>query len=70
MTRAELLALPVAMDLLIAARAFGVGRTLAYELAQRGQFPCRVLKLGNRYRVTRADLFRALGEDDLGRDAA
>jgi predicted DNA-binding transcriptional regulator AlpA len=61
MTRAELLALPVSVDLMVAARALGMGRTLAYDLAKRGQFPVRVLRLGNRYRVTRADLLRTLG---------
>lgn len=64
MTRAELLALPVSFDLMVAARALGIGRTLAYSLAKRGQFPVRVLRLGNRYRVTRADLLRVLGVAD------
>jgi hypothetical protein len=64
MTRAELLALPVSVDLLVAARALGLGRTFAYELARSGDFPVRVLRLGNRYRVARADLLRALGEAD------
>ena len=64
MTRAELLALPVSVDLLNAARALGMGRTLAYDLAKRGEFPVRVLRLGNSYRVPRADLLRYLGEVD------
>lgn len=64
MTRAELLALPVSVDLVCAGRALGMGRTLAYDLAKRGQFPVRVLRLGNKYRVARADLLRQLGEVD------
>lgn len=64
MTRTELLALPVTVDLPLAARAVGMGRTLAYDLAKRGEFPVRVLRLGNRYRVPRADLLRYLGEGD------
>ncbi|WP_262015643.1 helix-turn-helix domain-containing protein [Micromonospora sp. Mcm103] len=64
MTQPELEALPVAFDLVVAARAFGMGRTKAYDLAKRGDFPCRVLKIGNSYRVTRADLLRALGIND------
>jgi hypothetical protein len=64
MTRDELLALPVSFDLMVAARALGVGRTLAYDMAKRDQFPVRVLRLGNRYRVTRADLLRVLGVAD------
>lgn len=64
MTRAELLTLPVAFDLNVANRALNMGRTLGYDLAKRGEYPVRVLRLGNRYRVTRADLFRYLGEVD------
>lgn len=64
MTRDELLALPVSFDLMVAARALGIGRTLAYDMAKRGQFPTRVLRLGTRYRVTRADLLRVLGVTD------
>lgn len=64
MTHAELLTLPTAFGLETAARAFGMGRTLAYHLAKHGAFPCRVLQVGRTYRVTRADLFRALGVSD------
>jgi predicted DNA-binding transcriptional regulator AlpA len=67
MTRAELLALPVSVPLWPdGAKALGLGRTLAYELAQRGDFPVRVLRLGNKYRLARADLLRYLGEADRG----
>ncbi len=61
MTEAELRALPPTVDLPTAARALGFGRTLAYALARRGQFPCRVLRLGHRYAVPTAELFRVLG---------
>ena len=61
MRRDEALELPVTIDLLTAARAFGLGRTVAYALAKRGEFPCRVFKAGGRYLVTRGDLLRALG---------
>ncbi len=64
MTEAELDALPVAFDLLVACKAFGIGRTNGYGLAKNGQFPCRVLKVGNAYRVTKADLLRSLGIAD------
>ena len=57
----ELRALPAVVDLLTAARAFGVGRTRAYELAARGEFPCRVLRIGGTYRVPTADLLAVLG---------
>ena len=61
MSRAELLALPVAVDLPTAARAIGLGRSTAYELARRHEFPCRVLQVGNSYRVPTAELLRVLG---------
>lgn len=61
MTPEELLALPVSVSLITAGRAFGMGRTKAYELAKRNEFPCRVIRIGPAYRVARADLLRALG---------
>jgi len=65
MTHEELLALPVSVPLWpTAARAFSIGRTKAHELARAGKFPVPVLRLGNSYRVTRADLLRALGESE------
>lgn len=63
MTPAELAALPVSFDLVTAGRAYRIGRTKAHSLARAGQFPCPVLRIGHTYRVTRADLFRALGLD-------
>lgn len=61
MSTEELLALPVSFDLETAGRAFGLGRTKSHELARAGEFPCPVRRLGRRYRVTKADLFRELG---------
>lgn len=61
MSTAELLALPVSVDLVTAGRAFGLGRTISHELARRGEFPCKVLRVGERYRVPRSALFEALG---------
>jgi len=63
MTMDELYALPTSVDLVTAARAFQLGRTKAFELAQRGQFPCRVLRVGSKYRVPRSAIFEALGLD-------
>ena len=65
MTQSELETLPVSFDIVVAGRAYDMGRTKAYELAKRGEFPCRVLKIGNSYRVTRADLLRSLGLDPM-----
>jgi hypothetical protein len=69
MTMDELLALPVSVDLVTAGRAFGLGRTKAFELAQAGEFPCPVLRVGKKYRVPRSGIFKALGLDiDLLRE--
>ena len=59
----ELLALPVSVDLVTAGRAFGLGRTKAFDLAQAGEFPCPVIRVGLRYRVPRSGLLEALGVD-------
>lgn len=60
LTRSELLALPAAVDVETAARAFGIGRTTAYTLARTNQFPCKVLRAGKAYRVITEDLLRVL----------
>ena len=57
----ELLRLPVMVDLATAARAVGLGRTKAYELARREAFPCPVLRIGTSYRVRTVDLLRLVG---------
>lgn len=61
MRREELLALPVAIDLDTGNRALGLGRSKGYELAKRGEYPCKVLRLGKAYRVVTADLLNLLG---------
>ena len=63
MTLAELLAMPVTVDIGTAARALGLGRSTGYELARRGEFPCRVLHVGSSYRVPTVELMRLLGVD-------
>jgi excisionase family DNA binding protein len=44
-----------------AAKILGIGRTKAYELAGSGEFPCRVIRVGDLYRVSTEDLLRLLG---------
>lgn len=62
LTRAELDALPLVVPLWpTAARAFGVGRSTAYSLAARGEFPVPVLRVGNQFRVSTAALRECLG---------
>jgi predicted DNA-binding transcriptional regulator AlpA len=63
MSRAELLSLPAVVDVTTAARALGLGRSTAYDLARRGEFPCRILHIGSSYRVPTAELLRVLGID-------
>ena len=63
LTRAELLALPAVVDVTTAARALRLGRSTAYELARRDEFPCRVLRIGSSYRIPTAELLRVLGID-------
>jgi predicted DNA-binding transcriptional regulator AlpA len=63
MTLAELLALPLMVDVSTAARALGLSRSTGYELARCGEFPCRVLHVGSSYRVPTAELLRVLGID-------
>ena len=53
-------ALGVITDLPTAAKVFGLGRALAYQLARDGQFPVPVLRVGNRYRVPVAAILAAL----------
>ena len=61
MTLAELLVLPLTVDVSTAARALGLSRSTGYELARHGEFPCRVVHVGSSYRVPTAELLRILG---------
>jgi hypothetical protein len=61
MTREELMALPAVIDVVTAGRVFGFGRTKSYELARRGEFPCRVIRAGRSFLVPTAELHRLLG---------
>lgn len=49
-----------------AARALGIGRSKAYELARTGEWPTPVLRLGTRYRVPTAPLRELLGLTAIG----
>lgn len=57
----QLHALPTVVDLMTAARALGIGRTKAYQLAHTGQFPCRIIRVGTNYNIPTADLLKVLG---------
>ncbi|MBO2461444.1 helix-turn-helix domain-containing protein [Actinomadura violacea] len=58
MTHEELAALPTTTTIETAARALGLGRTRAYQLAREDRFPCKVIRIGTTYRVVTADLQR------------
>jgi excisionase family DNA binding protein len=68
MTRDDLLALPPTIGVATAARALGCSRGFVYGLLRRGEFPCRILRLGNKYLVPTAELLRVLGMSEYGSD--
>jgi hypothetical protein len=63
MTRAQLLALPPAVDIVTAGHALGFERTTTYKFNREGKFPVPVLKIGDTFRVPTAPLLRYLGID-------
>ena len=60
-TEARIRALGAVTDLPTAGRIFGLGRSLAYELAKNDDFPAPVLRVGSRYRVPVAGILTTLG---------
>lgn len=60
MSEAEALALPVAFSLETANRAIGLGRTVGYAMAKRGEYPIPVLRIGIAYKCRRSDLLAFL----------
>ena len=60
-TVTQLRNLPATVDLMTAARVLGLGRTKAYELAKHDRFPCRVIRIGDLYRIPTAGLLELLG---------
>jgi hypothetical protein len=69
LTVGNLLSLPPTIDVEMAGRAFGIGRTTAYQLARSGKFPCQVVRAGRAYRVLTADLLRVLGVQESAEHA-
>ena len=47
---------PAVVEIQTAAPALGISRAYAYELARRGELPCRVLKVGSCLRVVTSSL--------------
>jgi hypothetical protein len=60
-TMADLATLPPTVDLMTAAQALGIGRTKAYDLAKHNDFPCRIIRIHDTYRVSTAGLLCLLG---------
>lgn len=65
-TVSELLTAPAAAPPVVplwptAGQALGLDRTTVYALNARGDFPCRVIRVGAHYRVPTRDLLRLLG---------
>lgn len=57
---------PAVVDLVTAAAAFRIGRATAYQLAEAGQFPVPVLKVGRQWRVATESILAALGGTGAG----
>ncbi|GAA4559488.1 DNA-binding protein [Pseudonocardia xishanensis] len=49
-----------------AAKPLGISRSYAFELARLDTFPCRVLKVGRRYRVVTSSLVALLESGQQG----
>lgn len=58
---ADAASLSPTLDIITAARWLGIGRTTAYRLAEHGEFPVPVLRIGRCYRVPTAPLVALLG---------
>ncbi len=59
-TIADIANWPLTVDVPTAARAFGISRSYAYELANSGEFPAKVIKVGTRFRVVSASVLAVL----------
>jgi len=59
-TPARIRALGPVTDITTAGAILGLSRSVAYDLAHRGEFPIPVIRAGSRYRVPVAALLSAL----------
>ena len=57
--------LPLTTDAVTAGQILGFGRSATYKLIADGKFPVRVLSIGRKKRVSRADLLAYLGETPI-----
>ena len=56
MTRDELATHPALLDVPTAAKVLGIGRSLAYDLVRRGEWPTTVLHIGKLIKIPTAPL--------------
>ena len=61
MSQGDIASLPQVLDLPTAAQLLGVGRSCAYELVRRGEWPTPVLRLGKLIRIPKAPLLALIG---------
>jgi len=62
MTLGEIASLPATVDIITAARAFGLGKRFAYESANAGTFPVSVIRVGRGpFRVPTVNILDMLG---------
>ncbi|MFE4974809.1 helix-turn-helix domain-containing protein [Kitasatospora sp. NPDC056651] len=64
LTFMEAFDLPVVVNVPTAARILGICLTTAYRHVRQNTFPCKVLRIGNRYRVSTVELMRFVGVDE------
>jgi len=57
---------PAGVSIPRACSAFGFSRSHGFDLAQRDEFPARLIKAGGRWVVVTADLVRVLSAGDPG----
>ena len=60
MTRDELDELPPVLDVPTAAKLLGIGRSLAYDLVRRGEWPSTVIHVGKLIKIPREPLLRLI----------
>lgn len=70
MDRDELAGLPALLDVPEAARVLGIGRSFAYELVRRGEWPTTVLRIGRLIKIPSGPLVRLVESGVDGSSAA
>jgi len=68
MNRDQLAELPPVLDVPTAAKVLGIGRSLAYDLVRRGEWPTQVLHIGKLIKIPTQPLVQLLGVDKTPTD--